>query len=220
MIITIDGPAGSGKSTAAAQLAQRLAIAYLDTGAMYRAITLCALEQKVNMDDPAEMERLAQTCNIRLARENACNKVWVNGKDITEAIRRPQVTAAAHLVASNPAIRAQLVVKQRDIARQHPSLVTEGRDQGTVVFPQADYKFYLDASPECRAKRRWQELKQKNLDLSFEEILHSQQQRDQRDSTRTVAPLKPAEEAVVIDTTHMTIEEVVDYLYNYVKGKR
>jgi cytidylate kinase len=220
MIITIDGPAGSGKSTVAAQLAERLSIAYLDTGAMYRAITLCALAEGVDMDEPAALEVLALTCEIRLTRENNRNMVWLNDREVTEAIRSPEVTASAHKIAGNPAIREQLVIQQRNIARQNHSLVTEGRDQGTVVFPLADFKFYLDAKPECRAERRWRELKRKNPDLSFEEILDSQQQRDQRDSTRAVAPLQVARGAIVIDTTDMTIEEVVDCLYCHVKGER
>ena len=144
----------------------------------------------------------------------------MNGQEVTEAIRRSEVSDSAHKIAKVPGVRKQLVSQQRRIAEQTQSLVTEGRDQGTVVFPQATYKFYLDASPQCRAQRRWQELQAKNQNITLDEVLAAQQQRDQRDTNRDVSPLRVPEDAIVIDTTNMTIEEVVETLYQYVKGER
>ena len=212
LIITIDGPAGSGKSTIARHLAERLGIAYLDTGAMYRALTLAALEGCVDLDDGAALTRLAAACRIDLALPEAPDRVYLDGHDVTEAIRRPTVTASAHKLACVAELRQHLVAEQRRIAQRAPGLVTEGRDQGSVVFPGADYKFYLDAAPEIRARRRQAELSAQGECVSYGDTLAAQRERDARDRSRREGPLKVPEDAIVIDTSALTIEEVVQAL--------
>jgi len=218
-IITIDGPAGSGKSTVAVRLAARLGLAYLDTGAMYRAATLAALEQNVPLDEPAVLAELLGRCRIELARPEAPERVFLNGRDVTEGIRSPRVTEQAHYLAGQPALRRGLVEQQRRIAQQCGGLVTEGRDQGTVAFPQAQWKFYLDADPAERARRRWRQRQEKGETVALEEVLAAQQQRDRRDLTRAVGPLRVPDGALVIDTTHLTVAQVVDTLYRHVVGQ-
>ena len=217
MIITIDGPAGSGKSTVAASLARRLGIAYLDTGAMYRAWTLAALRKKVSLDDPEILEQALRDSRVELAQPTAPDRVWLDGRDVTEEIRSDEVTESAHKIASQSRLRSLLVEQQRQIADQVGSLVTEGRDQGTVAFPDARFKFYLDADPQCRARRRWEQMKRSGVELSCQEVLAKQQQRDQRDQTRQDSPLQVPEGAIVIDTSEMTLDQVVDTLYQHVK---
>ena len=166
MIITIDGPAGSCKSTVAAALAKRLGIAYLDTGAMYRAVTLAALQKQVSLDDPEMLETVIRDSRIEVAQRDASDRVWLNGCDVTEEIRSHEVTENTHKIAGQARLRKLLVVQQRHIAEQAGALVAEGRDQGTVVFPDARIKFYLDADPACRARRRWEQLKLDGSDIS------------------------------------------------------
>jgi len=219
-IITIDGPAGSGKSTIAKALAQKLKIAYLNTGAMYRAVTLAALEQKANFQDPGQLAQIAETCSIAFSpRADDEDRVLLDGKDVTQAIRSPQVTNHAHYVAGAASVRSVLVTQQRRIAHECRSLVTEGRDQGTVVFPEAPFKFYLDASPQVRAQRRFLQLRLKNPELTLEQVLCDQQQRDQRDALRQVGPLAIPPDARVVDTSQMTVEQVVAALYNLILPK-
>jgi len=217
VIITIDGPAGAGKSTIAAQLAQRLGIAYLDTGAMYRAITWTALQKNLKLDDIEAVAVLAASARIEMSGELPNNKVWIDGRDITADIREQRVTALSHKIAQNPLVRNIMVNQQRKIAAYAGSIVTEGRDQGTEVFPDATHKFYLDADTGRRAQRRFNELKDKGLVFDFEEILDAIVKRDQRDSDREVAPLRKAEDAVSIDSTELSIDEVLDRMCALIK---
>ncbi len=217
MIITIDGPAGSGKSTVAAALAKRLGIAYLDTGAMYRAVTLAALQKQVSLDDPEMLETVLRNSLIEVAKSDAPDRVWLNGRDVTEEIRSHEVTENAHKIAAQPRLRKLLVAQQCHIAEQVGSLVAEGRDQGTIVFPDARIKFYLDADSACRARRRWEQIKSSGSDISCQEVLTKQQQRDQRDRTRQNSPLQVPEGAIIIDTTNLTFDQVVETLYRHVK---
>jgi len=222
MIITIDGPAGSGKSTVAALLAKRLGLNYLDTGAMYRAVTWAALEQNVNLDDVQALIDLTRRYHIEASFGEIPNQIRINGRDVTDAIRTPKVTEQAHKIARIPDIRRIMVQRQREIAARSPGVIAEGRDQGTVVFTEADCKFYLDATAECRAQRRWRQLKDTPVgkDLSYADILAAQQERDHRDKNRSVSPLKIPPDARVIDTTNMTIDQVVQTLYQHVtEGK-
>lgn len=207
MIVTIDGPAGTGKSTVARILASRLGFEFLNTGAMYRAVAYVCLQRSIDLNDKEAVGKVPAGLQIVFSN----NRLILNGNDVTEAIRGQEVTQAASLVAANELVRHCLVQLQRDVAR-NVSLVTEGRDQGTVVFENAECKFYLTASPDERARRRQRELQAKGDDVSVEELLVQQALRDVRDETRTCSPLKPADDAVVIDTTPMSLEEVAGYL--------
>ncbi|HVJ66381.1 MAG TPA: (d)CMP kinase [Caulifigura sp.] len=206
MIITIDGPAGTGKSTAAKRLAAALGFEYLDTGAMYRAIAALCLEAEVDLNSLAAAE-IARTSAITFQG----GRTIARGLDLTEFLRSPEVTQAASIVAQHPEVRTALVARQRELAGEL-NFVCEGRDQGTVVFPKAECKFFLTASPEERARRRMEELALCGKHVSFEELLNQQRERDERDRTRNVAPLRPAVDAIVIDTTAISLQEVLKRL--------
>jgi len=218
MIITIDGPAGSGKSTAARKLAAKLGVAYLDTGAMYRALALSALNQAVRMTDEAALVAVAGEAKIELDCGPTYTRVTLDGADVSEAIRSMAVNGATSYVARIPAIRKMLVEKQRAIGQSLRSLVTEGRDQGSVVFPDADVKFFLDASLEKRASRRLQEVLADGEEASYDEILDNLRKRDGNDQAQWAPLLEPAT-AMHIDTTNMTIHEVVERMLEVVHEK-
>jgi CMP/dCMP kinase len=215
MIVTIDGPAGTGKSTVARQLADRLGFEFLNTGAMYRAVALACLQWGVDPAANDSADAVAAGLSIHFSR----NRLLLDGTDVTEAIRQAEVSHAASQVAAIPAVRTRLVELQRGAA-QGIDLVTEGRDQGTVVFPNAECKFFLTASPEVRAQRRQRELAEQGQDIRLEEILQQQTDRDDRDLNRTVAPLRPAIDAEIVDTSHMPLTEVLDYLERRVRAFR
>jgi len=212
MIVTIDGPAGTGKSSVARALAERLGFEFLNTGAMYRAVALACLEQDIEPTDDHRAAELAATLVIRFQH----NRISLGGRDVSEEIRRDEVTQAASLVASNITVRQQLVALQRACG-DGVNLVTEGRDQGTVVFPEAECKFFLTAAPEERAWRRLRELSADGRELTMTELLNQQAERDRRDETRTCAPLRPAEDAIVIDTSHLSLADVVEQLTRHVQ---
>ena len=218
MIVTIDGPAGSGKSTAARKLAAKLGIAYLDTGAMYRALALAALNEAVRMTDEAALVALARSAQIELDCGPTYTRVTLNGADVSEAIRSMAVNGATSFVARIPDIRKLLVEKQRRIGQSLGSLVTEGRDQGSVVFPDADLKFFLGASLEKRAARRLQELLADGEEASYDEILDNLRKRDGNDQAQWAPLLEPAS-AIHIDTTNMAIHEVVERMLDEVRNK-
>lgn len=215
MIVTIDGPAGTGKSTVARQLADRLGFEFLNTGAMYRAVALACLRRGVDPAADAAADAVAAELSIRFAH----HRLLLNDEDVTEAIRQPEVSHAASQVAAIPAVRARLVELQRGAA-EGIDLVTEGRDQGTVVFPDAECKFFLTASPGERALRRQRELAGQGQDIPLEEILQQQTERDDRDLNRAVAPLKPAPDAEIVDTSRMPLAEVLDHLERRVRAVR
>jgi CMP/dCMP kinase len=212
MVITIDGPAGSGKSTAARRLAEKIGASFLDTGAMYRSVTLAAMQAGVDMSDEKELLGVLKNNKFKFAVSRGAMVVSINGIDVTEQIRRPNVTANAKYIASAAAVRDELVKMQRQFAADEKKIVTEGRDQGTVAFPDADFKFFLTASIEERAKRRQVELETKGENVKFEEIKNAIEQRDKSDQSRQMGPLKPAFDAVVVDTTDLSIEDVVERL--------
>ncbi len=206
--IAIDGPAGSGKSTVAKIVARDNKILYLDTGAMYRACAVKVLEAGVDIENEAAIVDLMRDVKLDVAFEDGVQKTLLDGKDVSEEIRMPHVSMAASTVSKHPSVRMHLVEKQREIAKKM-SCVLDGRDIGTFVLPDADFKFFLTASPEVRAKRRYDELIAKGHKVDFEELKAEIIRRDEQDSKRAVAPLKKADDAILIDTTKMTIEEVV-----------
>ena len=220
MIVTIDGPAGSGKSTAARELATRLAIAYLDTGAMYRAVTLKALREQVDMTDDAALVDVARRADIRLIPERDGLCVLLDGRDVSREIRSAEVTAGARHPAACPEVRAIMVELQRRVGAELGSFVTEGRDQGSVVFPQADVKFFLDADPKVRARRRVEEMAGAGQPADYESVLAAILDRDQRDRSRPVAPLVRPEGGICIDTTDLGIAEMAEEMLCRVEQRR
>lgn len=219
MIITIDGPAGSGKSTAARKLAAALAVPYLDTGAMYRAVALKALETGTSLTDPDALVKLARSTEIELDCGPTHVRVIMDGRDVSEAIRSMQVNQNTNAVARVPDIRKLLIEKQREIGGRLGSLVSEGRDQGSVVFPDAEVKFVLDAADSKRAERRYHDLLADGEDVKLEEVLENVRERDDNDQIQW-APLLEGGQAVHLDTTNMTIAEVLDRLLSEIKKRR
>lgn len=220
MIVTIDGPAGTGKSTVARAVAQRLGYDFLDTGAMYRAIGLEALRREADMTDPRELAFIAQHCRIEFDWKQSPPAVLLNGEVVTHLLRSGEATRAASYVATVPAIRQRLVEQQREIGRGHRGLVTEGRDQGSVVFPEAQFKFYLDAEPAERARRRARQLRERGEIVEEREIYEEMLDRDRRDTGRAVAPLMVPPDAMRIDTTGMTQDQVVNRIVGTVRGMK
>jgi len=219
MIITIDGPAGSGKSTAARNIAKALGIAYLDTGATYRAVALKALREGADMQDEAALAKLARKADIRLEPAPEGLRVFLDGEDVSREIRSAKVTDNTRYVARSPAVREVLVALQRRIGAALGDFATEGRDQGSVVFPEADVKFYLVASPEARARRRFEEMRASGEDVEYEQVLEGILARDGGDRGRAVAPLVRPAGAVEIDTTHNTIEQTTAELLRRLKER-
>ena len=211
MQIAIDGPAGAGKSTIAKLVAEKLGITYLDTGAMYRAVTLAVKRKGGNFNDQAAMIKIAEGCEISFSDQ----QVFLNGEDVTDAIRTPDVSKHTSDVAPVAEIRDILVEEQRRIAKG-TSVIMDGRDIGSVVLPDADYKFYLDADASVRAKRRHKELSEKGNNQTLEEIKRDIIQRDYNDMNRQSGPLIKADDAVVIDSTSMGIDEVVETIISYI----
>ncbi len=209
LLIAIDGPAGSGKSTVARKVAQVLGLPFLDTGAMYRAVTFACMEKEIRVEETEKIEFLLKTMDLELRKEG----IFLSGKDISKEIRFPEVSQKVSLYASLPIVRKYLVILQRKQA-QEPGLVTEGRDMGTVVFPEARFKFFLWADPKERARRRFQELQEKGSipSLSYEEVLRNILERDSLDINRKESPLRKADDAVEVDTTNLSINEVVECL--------
>ncbi len=216
-VIASDGPAGAGKSTIAKKLANILHFAYLDTGAMYRALTLKALQNKVNLESEEELVALAEKTTIDLENHAAGVKVLLDGQDVSEAIRTLEVTNNTFYIARAPKVREIMVKWQQDIGAKK-DIVVEGRDVTTVVFPQATHKFYMDANIEERTKRRAQELRDKGKEVDADNLLKEIKERDNNDFTRQVGPLKKAEDAIVIDSTHLSIDEVIEKVIKHIHG--
>jgi cytidylate kinase len=219
MVITIDGPAGSGKSTAARLLAKKLNASFLDTGAMYRAVTLAAMEAGVNMSDEKKLTDVLDKRDFTFRAEADMMLAFIDGENVTEKIRTPQVTANARYIASKRQLREKLVKMQRDFASNQKMIVTEGRDQGTVAFADADVKFFLTADLKERARRRQAELAERGNKEDIKKIESDIRARDKSDERRKVGPLRPADDAVIIDTTYLNIEEVVEELLGIVKQR-
>ncbi|MCL5279155.1 MAG: (d)CMP kinase [Planctomycetes bacterium] len=219
LVVTIDGPAGSGKSTVARLLAERLDAAFLDTGAMYRAITLAAVRDGVELSDEGQLVAVLAKHRFDFKAAQGKMLVAIDGQDVTEAIRDNDLTAKVRFAAAAPRVRERLVRMQRAFAARHARIVTEGRDQGTVVFPEANAKFYLTAHVRERARRRKTELEAKGRPADLEQIRQAIEARDRSDENRTVGPLKPAPDAVVIDTTDLSIAQVVERVYRHIEER-
>jgi cytidylate kinase len=214
MIVTIDGPAGAGKSSAARELARRLGYQFLDTGAMYRAVALVCLRRQLPITEPNLVPLL---CEIQL--EMPPGRVILNGEDVSGLIRSQEIDRLVSPVADSPAVRTWLADLQRQIARGR-DIVCEGRDQGTIVFPGAECKFFLEADIEERTRRRQREKIQRGETVDFDQLLRMIRERDDRDAARDLAPMKPAGDAIILNSTSMTLEEVVNRMEATVRGRR
>jgi cytidylate kinase len=220
MVITIDGPAGTGKSSVALAVAERLGFDFLDTGAMYRAIGVAALRREINLEDTRELAFIAKHARIEYDWSKHPPGVLLNDEPVGHLLRGAEATRAASYVAVVPAIREMLVKQQQEIGRSRPNLVTEGRDQGTVVFRDAELKFYLDASPAERARRRVHQLRARGEIVDYQEVLDQIESRDQRDKTRKFGPLSVPVDAEVVDTTKLTQDQVIDHIVERAESVR
>lgn len=216
--ITIDGPSGSGKSTISRLLAQRLNYTYLDTGAMYRAVGLAAQQQGIEIIESEAIRDLLATIKLTLLPGEGDTRVLLNDKDVSSAIRSADMAMVASKISALPSVRKKLTGLQQDQGKAG-AVVAEGRDMGTVVFPNSKNKFFLSATAEERARRRTAQLIEKGQVAFYDDILKQIQQRDQDDSSRTLAPLRPADDAVIIDSSTMTIDEVVQFMINSIQRK-
>ncbi len=218
-IVTIDGPAGAGKSTIARLTANRLGYAFLDTGAMYRAVALGLFSSGIDLNDQTAVTLFLSSLKLEVGISGAVMRVSLDSRDVTEEIRRPEMGAMASAASKNPDVRRFCSGLQRRIG-ECGRIVAEGRDMGTVVFPDAKWKFFLTASDEARAKRRYLEEKTRHGDVDYEQIFEGIRQRDQQDMSRAIAPLVQADDAIVVDSSEMTILEVVDLVVGHVRKNR
>ena len=213
--VAIDGPAGAGKSTIAKAASKELGFIYVDTGALYRTIALNAVRSGV-LDDTDKLIEMLSSTQVTLAYEGGVQKVYLNGEEVSAFIRTPEISMGASKVSAVPKVREFLLELQRDIAKKN-NVIMDGRDIATVVLPNADVKIFLFASPECRAERRYKELIEKGESVMYEDVLADVNQRDYRDSHREIAPLKPSEDSVMLDTSQLTLEESIQAVINIVK---
>ena len=220
MIIAIDGPSGAGKSTLGRMIARELGLLYIDTGAMYRAAALAVIESSVRTTDAAAVADVVKRAKINLEGDPDSLQVTLNGRNVSDEIRSEQVSHTASVISTIPAVRRTLVQCQREMGARSGGVVLDGRDISTVVFPRADVKFYLTALPEERAHRRYEETRLKQRDVTFEETLADINTRDQRDSTRADSPLAIAEDALVIDSTELSVEEVFERMMQAIRERQ
>lgn len=217
--IAIDGPSGAGKSTLAKGVAARLGLTYVDTGALYRTVGLSALRRGIPAEDTPGILAFLPSLSVELKNEDGCQHVFLDGEDVTGLIRTPEVSHYASAVSAVPEVRRFLFSLQRDIAERQ-DVIMDGRDIGTVILPDADLKIFLTASPEARAQRRLLELREKGIDLSLSELIRQQTERDKRDASRDVAPMKPAEDAVLLDNSKMNLEETIAEVLRIAEEKK
>lgn len=216
--VAIDGPVGAGKSTIARAAAERLNFIYCDTGALYRAVGLFCHRSRVDMHDPSEIAMAMSDIKLEIRLVDGVQRIFLNGGDVSEEIRQPEISMAASTVSAVPEVRAALLSLQRDIAETN-SVIMDGRDIGTVVLPNAEVKIFLTAKPEVRAKRRYDELAAKGGDVTFEEVLNDLNKRDYNDSYRAAAPLKLAADAVLADTSELDFEQSVELICGLIKER-
>lgn len=219
LIIAIDGPSGAGKSTVGKELAKRLGYLYIDTGAMYRAVALKMKEKTIEPDDETALSQLVSSIHLSFIFDGRENRILCNGEDVTHAIRSPEVSRFASDISKRGIVREALVRMQREMGKEG-GVVLEGRDIGTVVFPDADLKFYLDADPEERGRRRFREFSEKGVEVDFKETLKGVVERDQNDMTRSLSPLKKADDAIFVDSTCRSVDEIVGEMCRIVAEKR
>jgi cytidylate kinase len=219
MIVTIDGPAGSGKSTIAKNLSEKLGWMFLDTGAMYRVVAWLVQRENLKLEDTARIAEIAQTAQIRFVRRDHSLDIYLNDENVTAFVRTEAVSEFASRISAIPEVRTALVQKQRDLAEFYGNIVTEGRDQGSVVFPNAELKVYLDADVAERARRRYEQLLEQGQPADLAKILEALKDRDHRDKTRSTSPLVVPDRAVVLDTTLMTPAQVLERLIHLVKER-
>lgn len=215
-VVAIDGPAGAGKGTVTKQVGEKLELINIDTGAMFRCVTLNLLQEKIRLEEQEKIQEILDKIEIDM---KETGEIFLNGECVSHKIREDEVNNLVSPVSLNKSVREKLLELQRKIA-QGKDIIMEGRDIGTVVFPNADVKIYLDASPEERAKRRMKQNEEKGINSSYEEVLKNIMDRDKRDSTRDIAPLKKAKDAIYIDSTNMIIEEVVDKIVEIVRERK
>lgn len=218
MVVAVDGPAGSGKGTITKAVAEKLGLVYIDTGALYRCITLYIIRNNIDLEDKEKIQEILKDINIELKKEDNLDKVYLNGEDVSIKIREKAVNELVSPVSTIGVVRENITNLSRKIA-EGKEVIMEGRDIGTNVFPNAKIKIYLDATPEERAKRRLKQNEEKGIKIPYEEILENVKYRDYTDSHRELSPLKQAEDAIYIDSTNMTIEEVTEKIINIIKER-
>ncbi|MCI8587369.1 MAG: (d)CMP kinase [Clostridia bacterium] len=218
MVVAVDGPAGSGKGTITKAVAERLGLVYIDTGALYRCITLYMIRNNINLNDIEKIQEMLKNVGIELKKEDNLDKVYLNGEDVSLKIREKAVNELVSQVSHVIEIRENITDLSRKIAKGK-NVIMEGRDIGTNVFPNAQIKIYLDATPEERAHRRMKQNEEKGIDIPYKDILENIKFRDNNDKTSKVAPLKQAEDAIYIDSTNMTIDEVTEKIINIIKER-
>ncbi|ATW43386.1 (d)CMP kinase [Glaesserella parasuis] len=218
IVITVDGPSGAGKGTLCHTLAEKLGFDFLDSGAIYRILALAAVKQGIAFENETALAQLGRNLNVKFVPENNEIQVILDGENVGDQIRTAQAGQNASKIAVYPQVREALLQRQRDF-RSPKGLIADGRDMGTVVFPEAEIKFFLDASAEERTKRRVKQLQEKGFNANFDEILAEIKERDFRDRNRPVAPLVPAKDAMILDSTHLSIEEVIQQALDYIAQK-
>ena len=216
--IAIDGPGGAGKSTVAKAVAAKLGIVYVDTGALYRTVGYYVKSRDIDPRDESAVGECLPCVKIEVGYEGGTQRVYLNGEDLGDKIRTPEMSMYASAVSAIPSVRAFLLETQKDIARKN-SVIMDGRDIGTVILPDADVKIFMTASAECRARRRYDELRAKGIDASYEDVLAEMNERDSNDANRKIAPAKAAEDAILFDTSGMTFDESVDGVISIIKEK-
>lgn len=217
-IITIDGPSGVGKSTVSRVLADRLGYSYLNTGAMYRTVALKIFRSNIDPEDEHELRILLSKLNLSFEENGGGFRIFLDGKDVSHEIKTPEISMLASYISLKPFVREILSDIQRRIG-ERGNIILEGRDIGTIVFPDADIKFYLDASPEIRASRRYREMVQMGRHIDWQEVFEDLIRRDASDTKRDISPLEPAEDAIIIESGHMTIEEVIDRMLSVINKR-